>query len=92
MLQGMTPRSQSCGSSLWSSRNRWNHSIHQIWKSLTPHARNHNHLIEGVGAGSPVGEEQAEADGLKDAGKSADGDGVHGALLGNDLGDDLESC
>ena len=46
-------------------------------------------LIEGVGAGSPVGEEQAETDGLKDAGKSADGDGVHGALLGDDLGDNL---
>ena len=46
-------------------------------------------LVEGVGAGSPVGEEQAETDSLEDAGKSADGDGVHGALLGDDLGDNL---
>ena len=46
-------------------------------------------LVEGVGAGSPVGEEQAETDSLEDAGNSADGDGVHGALLGDDLGDNL---
>ena len=46
-------------------------------------------LVEGVGAGSPVGEEQAEADSLEHAGNSADGDGVHGALLGDDLGDNL---
>ena len=46
-------------------------------------------LVEGVGAGSPVGEEQAEADSLEHAGNSADVDGVHGALLGDDLGDDL---
>ena len=46
-------------------------------------------LVEEVGAGSPVGEEQAEADSLEHAGNSADGDGVHGALLGDDLGDNL---
>ena len=46
-------------------------------------------LVEGVGAGSPVGEEQAETDSLEHAGNSADGDGVHGTLLGDDLGDDL---
>ena len=46
-------------------------------------------LLEGVGAGSPVGEEHAEADGLEDTGKSTDGDGVKGTLLGQDLGEDL---
>jgi hypothetical protein len=46
-------------------------------------------LVEGVGAGSPVGEEQGETDGLEGAGKSTDGDSVHGALLGEHLGDDL---
>jgi hypothetical protein len=47
-------------------------------------------LVEGVGAGSPVGEEQAEADGLEDTGNGTDSDGVKRALLGNDLGDDLD--
>lgn len=46
-------------------------------------------LIEGVGAGSPVSEEQAEADSLKDAGNSTNGDCVKRALLGDDLGYDL---
>lgn len=46
-------------------------------------------LVEGVGAGSPVGEEQAEADSLEDAGNSADGNGVERALLSKDLGDNL---
>jgi hypothetical protein len=47
-------------------------------------------LVEGVGAGSPVGEEQAEADSLEDTGNGTDSDGVKRALLGNDLGDDLD--
>jgi hypothetical protein len=51
--------------------------------------RGASRLVEGVGAGSPVGEEQAEADGLQYTGNSADGDGVHGTLLGDNLGDDL---
>jgi hypothetical protein len=46
-------------------------------------------LVEGVGAGSPVGEEQAEPDGLEHAGEGTDGNGVHGTLLGDNLGDDL---
>jgi hypothetical protein len=46
-------------------------------------------LVEGVGAGSPVGEEQAEADGLEDTGNGTDSDGVKRTLLGDDLGDDL---
>jgi len=44
-------------------------------------------LVEGIGAGSPVGEEQAEADSLKDTGYGTDGDGVSGPLLGENLGD-----
>ena len=47
-------------------------------------------LVEGVGAGSPVGEEQAEADGLEDTGKGANGDGVKRTLLGEDLGNELQ--
>ena len=46
-------------------------------------------LAEGVGAGSRVGEEQRETDGLECTGKSTDGDGVHGALLGEHLRDNL---
>ena len=46
-------------------------------------------LVEGVGAGSPVGEEEGETDGLHDAGDGTDGDGIERALLGDDLGDDL---
>jgi len=48
-------------------------------------------LVEGVGAGSPVGEEQAEADGLENTGNGTDSDGVKRALLGEDLGDDLDN-
>lgn len=60
-------------------------------KSLTPLPLLHpcTYLVEGVGAGSPVGEEHGETDGLSDAGSSTDGDGVQGTLLGDDLGDDL---
>jgi hypothetical protein len=46
-------------------------------------------LVEGVGAGSPVGEEERETDGLHTAGESTDGNGVERALLGEDLGDNL---
>lgn len=53
------------------------------------HYLNKGNLVKGVGAGSPVSEEQAEADSLKDAGGSADEDGVERALLGENLGDDL---
>jgi hypothetical protein len=47
-------------------------------------------LVEGVGAGSPVGEEQAKANGLEHAGNGTDSDGVKRALLSEDLGDDLD--
>lgn len=40
--------------------------------------------------GFPVGEEQAEADGLEDASERTDGDGVEGTLLGKDLRDELQ--
>lgn len=39
---------------------------------------------------TPPGHEHAEADGLEDAGKSTNGDGVERALLGEDLGDELD--
>ena len=54
------------------------------------HAFGATHLVEWVGVGSPVGEEQAEADGLEDAGERTDGDGVEGTLLGEDLRDELQ--
>lgn len=47
-------------------------------------------LLEGVGARAPPGEEEREADGLEDAGKGANGNGVKRALLGEDLGDELD--
>jgi len=43
------------------------------------------HLVEWVGAGSPVGEEQAKTDSLEDASESTDGYGVSWALFGDDL-------
>ena len=47
-------------------------------------------LVEWVGAGAPPGEEQGEADGLEDTGKSTDGYGVEWALLSEDLSDELD--
>jgi hypothetical protein len=46
-------------------------------------------LVEGVGAGTPVCEEQAKTNGLEDAGKSTNSDGINGTLLGDDLCDEL---
>lgn len=48
------------------------------------------HLVEWVRAGSPPGEEKGQTDGLKGAGKGADGHGVEWALLGDDLSDELQ--
>lgn len=42
-----------------------------------------------VGPGTPVGQEHGQTDGLEDAGKGANGDGVKWALLGEDLGNEL---
>ena len=47
------------------------------------------HLVEWVGAGAPVCEEERQADSLEDTGNGADGNGVEWALLSEDLGDDL---
>lgn len=49
-------------------------------------------LVKRVGAGTPVGEEHAEANSLEDAGNSTNGNCVHGALLSDDLGDNLHAC
>ena len=73
---------------------RIHQTIHSITNSTWCHlpARSFystEHLVEGVGAGAPVREEHAEAHGLEDAGQSTDGNGVEGALLGEDLGDEL---
>lgn len=46
-------------------------------------------LVKGVGAGAPVGEEYAEADSLEDAGNGTNGNGVDGALLRDNLRDNL---
>jgi hypothetical protein len=43
------------------------------------------HLVERVGAGSPVCEEQAETDGLENSSKSTDSDGINRALLSDGL-------
>lgn len=47
------------------------------------------HLVEWVGAGSPPGHEEGQANGLEGAGKGANGDGVKRTLLGDDLRDEL---
>lgn len=51
-------------------------------------------LVKGVGPGAPPGEHHAETDSLGEAGDSADGKGVDGALLGEELADELRgnSC
>lgn len=46
----------------------------------------HSRLVEGVGAGSPPGQEHGQADGLEGLGSGADGDALDGALLGEQLG------
>lgn len=61
--------------------------LHSV--SLLGQGALHLDVVKEVGAGSPVAKEQAEADGLEDAGESANGNGVEGALFGEDLGDEL---
>jgi hypothetical protein len=46
-------------------------------------------LVEGVGASSPPGQEQAETDGLEYPGYSTHGNGIKRSLLGEDLADEL---
>ncbi|KAG7054742.1 hypothetical protein JMJ77_0007217 [Colletotrichum scovillei] len=50
-----------------------------------------NPLVEGVGAGSPPGEEDRQTDSLNNLGQDADANGVDGALLNKDLGDVLHT-
>jgi hypothetical protein len=44
--------------------------------------------VERVGSRAPPGEEQAESHSLHDLGNSADGDGVDGTSLGEELGEE----
>lgn len=46
-------------------------------------------LVERVGAGAPVRQEEREADRLEDAGNSTNCDSIQWALLSEDLRDDL---
>lgn len=46
-------------------------------------------LVEGVGAGSPPGEEASQTDGLDRLGQDGDGDGLKGPVLLEDLGEEL---
>lgn len=54
---------------------------------------NSNHLyaslVEWVGSGAPVCEEQAEADSLEDSGQDANGNGIERSLLSDNSRDDL---
>ena len=46
-------------------------------------------LVEGVGASSPPGQEQAEADGLENPGYGTHGNGIKRSLFGENLADEL---
>lgn len=46
-------------------------------------------LVEGVGAGSPPGEEYRQTNSLKDLGNGAGSNGVEGSLLSEGLGNEL---
>lgn len=50
---------------------------------------NTQRLVEWVGSCAPVGEEQAQANSLEDAGNNTNGNGIHWSLLSDNLGDDL---
>ena len=47
-------------------------------------------LVEWVGSGAPVGEEQAQSHCLEDAGNDTNGDLIQGALLSDNLRDELQ--
>ena len=47
-------------------------------------------LVEGVGPGSPPGEEHGQAHRLEQLGGDTDTDGIEGALLGEGLGEELQ--
>lgn len=69
----------------------WSIFIIDHWSSIasTGIQQRRTSLVEGVGTGSPPGEEQAKADGLEHAGHGANGNGIEGTLLGEDLADEL---
>lgn len=48
-------------------------------------------LLERVGAGSPPGEEEGQANSLKDLGDGSGNDSVEGTLLSESLRDELET-
>lgn len=48
------------------------------------------YLVEWVGSGTPVGQEQAEADSLENAGDETNGNSVKRSLLSNNSSDELE--
>ena len=50
--------------------------------------RHSPHLVEGVGPGPPPGQEDGQANRLKDLGRGVDADGVEGPLLGEELDED----
>jgi hypothetical protein len=64
---------------------------HRSFYSVTKESQKASHLVEWVGAGSPVGQEQAEADGLQDSADNSDGHNIKRTLLGDDLRDELSS-
>jgi hypothetical protein len=66
-------------------------SHHPDSRSSCLHHIASNPLVsERTGAGAPPGEEHGQTDGLEDAGKGANGNGVKRALLSEDLGDELK--
>lgn len=52
---------------------------------------NAHRLLEGVGAGTPPGEEGGETDSLDELAEQGDADGVDRALLDEGLGDELQT-
>ena len=57
---------------------------------MVAHRSSIGRLVEWVGSSAPVCEEQAEADGLEDAGQNTDSDSVERSLLSDDSGNDLK--
>ena len=49
-----------------------------------------NFLVEGVGAGAPVGEEDGKSNGLEELGEHVQADSLKWPLLGNELSKELD--
>lgn len=60
-------------------------------KITSPFPLNTNNLVEWVGSGTPVGQEQAEADSLEETGDETDGNSVKRSLLSDNTGDELRN-